>query len=94
MPYAFQCAPMPWQVRCHALGTLARLLETLGTDTSSFGEALQMVLAASADSSSDVTQCLLQTTLPAMLRWVGESELLVSQLLPQASKQATIVLSW
>ena len=73
------------QVRCQALASLARLTATLGPDVSSFGNVLRLLLAAAADGSADVIQLLLQTALPAVLAWIGDSELLVTELLPQAS---------
>ncbi|KAL4439731.1 hypothetical protein ABPG75_002732 [Micractinium tetrahymenae] len=75
------------QVRCQALSTLGRLATALGEDTSSFSDVLRLLLAAAADTSSDVTQLLLATTLPAVLEWIGQSELLVVQLLPQTLQQ-------
>lgn len=48
---------------------------------------LRLLLVAAADTSNDVTQQLLASALPAVLEWIdsGGSDLLVSQLLPQAS---------
>ncbi|KAL4419122.1 hypothetical protein ABPG77_004514 [Micractinium sp. CCAP 211/92] len=72
------------QVRCQALLVLGRLTATLAFDAGVFAHVLRLLLDAAADGSSDVTQLLLQTTLPAVLDWAGHSELLVTQLLPQA----------
>ncbi len=59
-----------------------------------FAHVLRLLLDAAADGSSDVTQLLLQTTLPAVLDWAGHSELLVTQLLPQAGFGGLSCLPW
>lgn len=77
-------APTPLQVRCQALSSIERLTATLPHDAGSFSHVLRLLLGAAADGSGDVAQRLLQSTLPAVLDWVGHSELMVTQLLPQA----------
>lgn len=81
------------QVRCHALAALAKLVATFGRNTSAFPEVLHLLLASAADNSADVTRLLLQNTLPAMLSWVGSSELVVTQLMPQVLEELHRLLS-
>lgn len=72
------------QVRCTALGALARLPGVLQGSTDHYGEVVQLLLLAAADSSQEVTDALLATVLPEVLAW--DSQLLLTSLLPQASR--------